>query len=329
MVGEGILYSSSPPPAEMKPLQLSALENQAAKQEATTAVTRKRRRVSFAPETQATHEDDDVMITKVVESNKDLDLQERDATRAGSPQSKEPRTLDTPHQHPGASSRRLESAVGVSETPKPPSETQVESSLENPGTLIPRCETKHSESPPDLPAKPSHRVLEVEGQSKDRLSDEDSIASSIASSISSVTSDVTTGKKKRGRPKGRPRVSAIKKTKMNLTAVKVQEQKEQEALKEGLDEPEGVTVKSRKRHRHRGRGGKRAAAVTTAMKEAEDEMGERESEVGEGGREGETKKRRLSQNDEPEAPETARGEAVFICTVDREIFAVKNFSPVA
>ena len=325
MVGEGILYSSSPSPAEMKPLQLSALENQAAKQEATTAVTRKRRRVSFAPETQATHEDDDVMITKVVESNKDLDLQERDATRAGSPQSKEPRTLDTPHQHPGASSRHLESAVGVSETPKPPSETQVESSIENPGTIVP----KHSESSPDLPAKPSHRVLEVEGQSKDRLSDEDSIASSIASSISSVTSDVTTGKKKRGRPKGRPRVSAIKKTKTNLTAVKVQEQNEQEAVKEGLDAPEGVTVKSRKRHRHRGRGGKRAAAVTTVMKETEDEMGERESEVGEGEREGETKKRRLSQNDEPEAPETARGEAVFICTVDWEIFAVKNFSPVA
>ena len=292
----------------MKPLQLSALENQAAKQEATTAVARKRRRVSFAPETQATHEDDDVMITKVVESNKDLDLQERDATRAGSPQSKEPRTLDTPHQHPGASSKLLESAVGNSETLKPPSETQVKSSIENPGTVIPHCETKHSESPPDLPVKPSHRVLEVEGQPKDRLSDEDSIASSIASSISSVTSDVTTGKKKRGRPKGRPRVSAIKKTKMTLTAVKVQEQKEQEAVNEGIDAPEGVTGKSRKRHRHRGRGGKRAAAVATVVKEAEDEMGERESEVGEGGREGETKKRRLSQNDEPEAQETARGE---------------------
>ena len=289
----------------MKPLQLSALENQAAKQEATTAVARKRRRVSFAPETQATHEDDDVMITKVVESNKDLDLQERDATRAGSPQSKEPRTLDTPHQHPGASSKLLESAVGNSETP---SETQVKSSIENPGTVIPHCETKHSESPPDLPAKPSHRVLEVEGQPKDRLSDEDSIASSIASSISSVTSDVTTGKKKRGRPKGRPRVSAIKKTKMTLTAVKVQEQKEQEAVNEGIDAPEGVTGKSRKRHRHTGRGGKRAAAVATVGKEAEDEMEERESEVGEGGREGETKKRRLSQNDEPEAQETARGE---------------------
>ena len=304
--GEGILYSSPPSLAEMKPLQLSALENQAAKQEATTVVTRKRRRVSFAPETQATHEDDDIMITKVVESNKDLDLQERDATTAGSPQLKEPRTLDTPHQHPGAGSRLLESAVGDSETAKPPSETQVESSLENPDTVIPRCETKHSESPPDFPAKLLHRALEVEGQPKDRLSDEDS----IASSVSSVTSDVTTGKKKRGRPKGRSRVSAIKKTKTNLPAVKaqIQELKEQEAVKEGIDAPEGVTVKSRKRHRHRTQGGKSAAAVATVVKEAEDGMGERESEVGESGREGETKKRRLSQDDGPEAPETARGE---------------------
>ena len=306
VVGEGVLYSLSPLSlAEMRPLQLSALENQAAKQETTTVVTRKRRRVSFAPETQATHEDDDIIITKVVESNKDLDLQGRDATSADSPQLKEPRTLDTPHQHSGAGKRLLESTVGDSETPKPP---QVESSLENPDSVIPRCETKHSESPPDLPAKLLHRALEVEGQPKDRLSDEDS----IASSVSSVTSDVTTGKKKRGRPKGRSRVSAIKKTKMNLPAVKaqMQEQKEQEAVKEGIDVPEGATVKSRKRHR-RTRGGKSAAAaaaVATMAKEAEDGMGERESEVGESGREGETKKRRLSQDDEPEAPETARGE---------------------
>lgn len=286
----------------MKPLQLSALENQAAKQETTTVGTRKRRRVSFAPETQATHEDDDIIITKVVESNKDLNLQERDATSADSPQLKELRTLDTPHQHSGAGKRLLESTVGDSETPKPP---QVESSLENPDSVIPRCETKHSESPPDLSAKLLHRALEVEGQPKDRLSDEDS----IASSVSSVTSDVTTGKKKRGRPKGRSRVSAIKKTKTNLPAVKaqMQEQKEQEAVKEGIDAPEGATVKSRKRHR-RTRGGKSAAAVATVAKEAEDEIGERESEVGESGREGETKKRRLSQDDGPEAPETARGE---------------------
>ena len=288
--------------AEMKPLQLSALENQGAKQETTTVVTRKRRRVSFAPEMQATHEDDDIIITKVVESNKDLDLQERDATRADSLQLKEPRTLDTPHQHPGAGNRLLESAVGDSETPKSPSETQVESSLENPDTVILCCETKHSESPPDLPATLLHRALEVEGQRNDRLSDEDS----IASSVSSVTSDVTTGKKKRGRPKGRSRVSAIKKTKTNLAAVKaqMQEQKEQEAVKEGIDTPERATVKSRKRHR---RGRKSAATVATVVKEAEDGMGERESEVGESGREGETKKRRLSEDDGPEAPETARG----------------------
>lgn len=332
MCGVHITYSNSfLPPAEMKPLQMSVLENQAAKLEAMSTTTRKRRRVSFAPEPQTTHKSEDVVITKVVEGNKDLralpdSMSGREqSTKAVSPHVEDIGVLGALLKQ-GVSSRPEMESTGDDVGSKnqfsqhwgnSPPRNQAESpigmsSFTDVATpcVSSRHGQKHSESPPDRAAKqvnPPIHFPEIHGHSTEKLSDEESVASSVSSA------DMITGKRRRGGPRG---VKSREKITAEEARVR-QKQKQQEAVKEVVEkeveekEVEGMALRTRKRQRRKTRGRKTVMATTAMTEEAEEGERERESETGEGLGVGETKKRRLTQDDEPQpTPETARGESL-------------------
>jgi len=322
----------------MKPLQMSVLENQAAKLEAMSTTTRKRRRVSFAPEPQTTHKSEDVVITKVVEGNKDLRALPGSMSGRGGEQSTK---AVSPHVEDigvlgallkqGVSSRPEMESTGddvgsktqISHRGNSPPGNQAESPIGMPSftDVATPCVSshhrqKHSESPPDRAAKqvnPPIHFPEIQGHSTEKLSDEES----VASSVSSATSDMITGKRRRGGPRG---VKSREKITAEEARVR-QKQKQQEAVKEVVEkevvekevvekEVEGMALRTRKRQRRKTRGRKTVMATTAMTEEAEEGERERESETGEGLGVGETKKRRLTQEDEPQpTPETARGES--------------------
>ena len=314
-------FNSFLPPAEMKPLQMSVLENQAAKLEAMSTTTRKRRRVSFAPEPQTTHKSEDVVITKVVEGNKDLralphSLNGREgeqSTKAVSPHVEDIGVLGTLLKQGVSSRPEMESTgddVGSKTQISPPG-NQAESPIGMPSftdvatPCVSSCHgQKHSESPPDHAAKqvnPPIHFPEIQGHSTEKLSDEESVGSSVSSA------DMITGKRRRGGPRG---VKSREKIMAEEARVQ-QKQKQQEAVKEVVEkEVEGMALRTRKRQRRKTRGRKTVIATTAMTEEAEEGEKERESETGEGLGVGETKKRRLTQEDEPQpTPETARGES--------------------
>ena len=305
----------------MRRLQLSVLENQATKLEAMTTATRKRRRVSFAPEPPTTHDSDDVVITEVVEGSKDLKPLPRALSERGGEQSTGAESPDLTGAlflqgvSDGLDMESTEGDVGskTQDGIKSPPGTRPESPVETPffsdvaTPCVSSChQQKHSVSPPDhveRQVNPPIHLPEMQGHSRDLLSDEES----LASSVSSATSDVIMGKKRRGRPRRVKNTGEIAVREATVQG----EQKQQEAEEEVVGkEGEGLPLRTRKRRRRKTSRRKTVAVVTAVTEEVEEGERDRESATGEGLGVGESKKRRLAQEEESQpSPETARGES--------------------